>query len=244
MDNRTEQLADGVWRVEVGYYVNAYVVAADGRGDAEGLLLLDTGWRRSGRRLVRSIHHLGLDPRAVRDVLLSHWHADHAGSAARFARSSAAPTVHVGEADRPVVDGTAPAPAGRRSTTHLGRLLHRGGVYRPPAPVPAPHPLVDGQHFEAGGGLQVVAAPGHTPGHCAFWLPERGVLVAGDAVWNVWFLSRGPRFSCSALPARRATLRRLAGFDAGVLALGHGPPLADRAQRRLATLADRTPDAG
>jgi glyoxylase-like metal-dependent hydrolase (beta-lactamase superfamily II) len=105
MDNRTQQLADGVWRVDVAYAVNAFVLADDGQGDAQGLTLVDTGLRSSGARLVRSIRMLGLDPRAVGRVLLTHWHADHAGSAARFADSSAAPSVHVGAEDLDVVTG-------------------------------------------------------------------------------------------------------------------------------------------
>jgi glyoxylase-like metal-dependent hydrolase (beta-lactamase superfamily II) len=239
MDNRTEQLAAGVWRIEVGFYVNAYVIAYDGNGDGGGLALVDTGWRSGGERLVRSLRHLGLDPRTVRAVLLSHWHADHTGSAARWARSSARPAVHAGAGDAPVVAGTAPPVTGAPHTSRLGTVLHRTGVYRPAEPVPV-LPLADGQRFEAAGGLEVLAAPGHTPGHCAFWLPERGVLLAGDAVWHIWLLSRGPRFSCSALPARAATLGRLAGYDMAVLALGHGPPVTRAPGRRLRALAERS----
>lgn len=233
MDNHTEQLADGVWRVEVATYVNAYVVANDGHGDGAGLTVIDTGWRPSGSRLVRSIRLAGLDPRAIDDVLLSHWHTDHAGAAARFARSSANPTVWVGEADRAVVTGAVTAPPDADST-RLGGLVN--ARMRLPEPVPDARAMAPGQRFTAGGGLEVVAAPGHTPGHCAFWLPERGVLLAGDAVFNVWFLSRGPRFLCSALPAVPATLRRLAGLEFDTLAVAHGPPLTRDARARVAGL--------
>lgn len=235
MDNHTEQVADGVWRVEVGAYVNAFVLANDGRTDAEGLTVVDTGYRRSGPRLVRSIRLAGLDPRSIGDVLLSHWHPDHAGAAARLARSSAAPTVRIGEADRAVITGEAmPLEAAQAETTLLGRAFARRA--QPPEPVAGALGLTDGEYLPAAGGLHVVAAPGHTRGHCAFWLPDRGVLLAGDAVFNVWFLSRGPRFSCSALPAVPGTLQRLAGLDYDVLAMVHGPPVTRRAPERVAAL--------
>lgn len=235
MDNRTEQLADGVWRVEVATYVNAFVLANDGRGDADGLTLVDTGWRGAGPSLVRSIRLAGLDPRAIGDVLLSHWHADHAGGAARFARSSAGPAVWIGEADRPVLTGARRPRPSAPGTSTAGRVVAR--LVREPEAVAEPRAFVAGMRMPAAGGLEVVPAPGHTPGHCAFWLPERGVLLAGDAVFNVWFLSRGPRMLCSALPATPATLRRLAGLTYDTLAMGHGPPVTRRAAERVAALS-------
>jgi glyoxylase-like metal-dependent hydrolase (beta-lactamase superfamily II) len=244
VDNRTEQIADGVWRVEVAYATNAFVLADDGRGDAAGLTLVDTGWRSGGPRLVRSVRMLGLDPRAIGRVLLTHWHADHAGSAARFARSSAAATVAVGEGDHAVVTGEEPAPYAAVPTgwtSRLGRLLARTGAIAPAEPVPEATALADGAVLD--GGVEVVAAPGHTPGHSAFWLPERGVLLAGDAVWNTWVTWTGPRLSCSAIPAIPATLERLAAIDPDVLAVAHGPPLRDGAGARLRRLADRAGDA-
>ncbi|MGH8885419.1 MAG: MBL fold metallo-hydrolase [Egibacteraceae bacterium] len=230
MDNRTEQLADGVWRVEVGFYINTFVLANDGHGDGDGLTLIDTGRRRDGPRLVRSVRMLGLDPRGIGAVLLTHCHPDHAGSAARFATSSASSQVWVGERDLATVHGKAPQPPMPLPVRLLARIM--GDV----RPVPEARPLVDGTELAPAGGVRTVAAPGHTPGHCAFLLPERGVLLAGDAVWNVWFLSRGPRFLCSETPAVPATLRRLAALEFDTLAMAHGPPVTTRARDRLACL--------
>jgi hypothetical protein len=63
MDNRTEQLPDGVWRVEVGYSINVVVLANDGHGD--GLPIVDTGRRQDSPWLVRSVRMLGFDPLAM-----------------------------------------------------------------------------------------------------------------------------------------------------------------------------------
>jgi glyoxylase-like metal-dependent hydrolase (beta-lactamase superfamily II) len=235
LDNRTEQLARGIWRVEVTTYVNCFVLANDGRGDDEGLTIVDTGTRSGGPRLVRSLRMMGLDPRAVSDVLLTHWHPDHAGSAARFATSGAGSRVWVGDGDPETVRGAAPRVPPSPDTTLPGRLLTRHGK-RAPA-VPSARGLAEGQRLEVAGGLTVVATPGHTAGHVAYLLTDHGVLLAGDALFNVWFLSRGPRFLCTALSSQRATIEQISHLDFEVLAVAHGPAIGSRARERVAALA-------
>ena len=45
--------------------------------------------------------------------------------------------------------------------------------------------LSDGQTFEvAGGTLQVLHTPGHSPGSCCFYLPTEGVVFAGDTLFQ------------------------------------------------------------
>ncbi len=232
MDNRTEPLAPGVWRIEVGVFTNAYLIARDGHGDADGLVLVDTGSCRAAPRLVRSIRMLGFVASAVDTVLLTHWHADHAGSAPRFAASAAGSAVKARPPDDAVVAGaTAPVVSASR---RVGRVLQRG--------VPRPQPVECaplGDEETQAGGLQVVAAPGHTLGHTAFWLPEHGVLLAGDAVFGILRVATGPRVLQAAPEAAPDTLRRLAGLDPAVVALGHGPPLRRSPALRLARLAER-----
>ena len=45
------------------------------------------------------------------------------------------------------------------------------------------------------GGPRVIPTPGHSPGHVAFHLPDRGVLIAGDALctYNALTGARGPQ---------------------------------------------------
>lgn len=240
MDNSTEQLADGVWRIEAGVFVNAFLVAANGADDADGLTLVDCGTARSGPRLVRSIRLLGFRPTAVRAIILTHWHSDHMGSAARFASSSAAPAVHVGRRDAPSVRGEVRHPhreARRGDITRLGRLV---------SPLATPGPAVadvgvldDGELLPFADNAEVVAAPGHTAGHIAVLLGRVGVLIAGDAVMNLGRLTQGIGPFRSARSSEPATLRRLAALDFDVLGVGHGPPVVRDARRRLQRLAQR-----
>lgn len=226
-------MADGVWRIDVGYLTNAYLLADDGHGDAEGLTLVDSGPPGAAPALVRSIRLLGLDPRAMRRILLTHWHVNHAGSAARFAASSAGSVVHALLPDLDVVrTGSRPSPAEAAST----RLAQR--VRRIPPSLDAAVPLVDGCVLDlADGGLEVVATPGHTAGHASFLLRGTGVLFCGDAIVTVGGLRAPP---WPATPSQQpSTLRRLATLRPALLAPGHGRLVRDRVGERLAALVDR-----
>ena len=45
--------------------------------------------------------------------------------------------------------------------------------------------LSDGDHLDLGGrSLTVVHTPGHSPGHCCFYEPERGYLYSGDLIYG------------------------------------------------------------
>lgn len=235
MDNRTEQLADGVWRVELTFWLSVVVLANDGHGDAEGLTLVDAGTRGAAPRLVRSVRMAGLDPRAIRDVLLTHWHRDHAGGAQRLAESSAAPAVWIGGEDLPVLRGERSPGEAAQDCTPMSSLLHRRVFHAPPA-VAAARALDDGQVHEAAGGVRVVATPGHTAGHRSLHLPERGVLIAGDAVMNIGGLRPSPAVLSSARSHVRASVERLAALDFAILSPMHGPPIDRRARERLAAL--------
>lgn len=240
MDNKTARVADGVWAVEVAFGVNAYVLANNGVDDGEGLTLVDSGLRSGGPRLVRSVRMLGFDPASMRDLLLTHWHPDHTGSAARFATSTAATRVRAGREDLAAVRGDQRRPqryVDRDELTPLGRMYAR--FVGPGAPVPSAEPLDDGEELAVAGGLRVVAAPGHTPGSLAFHVASRGVLVAGDAVMNLGRLTRGPGFVRSARSSEVATLRRLAALDFDVLACGHGPLVRTGGRERLERLSAR-----
>jgi glyoxylase-like metal-dependent hydrolase (beta-lactamase superfamily II) len=71
--------------------------------------------------------------------------------------------------------------------------------------------------------IQLVAHDGHCPGHCAVWLGDRAVLLAGDMLSDVELpLPHDP----DDLPAYLAGLEVLAPYvrQAAVLVPGHGTP--------------------
>jgi glyoxylase-like metal-dependent hydrolase (beta-lactamase superfamily II) len=100
-----------------------------------------------------------------------------------------------------------------------------------------PHPVArvlgDGDEVA---GFTVLEAPGHSPGHVAFWRESDRVLVLGDVLTNINVATgrRGlhePLAAFTPDPARnRASARRLAALEPELACFGHGPPLRDAAE--------------
>lgn len=216
MDNTTEPLPGGVWRIEPTLLTNVYLVARNGEDDRDGLLLIDTGTPSSGPRLVRSIRMLGFDPRRVGDVLLTSWRRRHAGSAARLAASSARPVVRAAPEGVPQ-PGTGPRrPYAAAPATPIEPLRPGAG--------PAP-------------GMVVLPAPGPAPGHLAFWFPDSGLLIAGDALTTLPTLWTGPRAVHDRPDLLPSTLAAMARHEPSVVACGHGRPVRRDAASRLTRVA-------
>lgn len=157
------QVDEGIFRID-RVEGNVYLVVSD-----QGLLLVDTGIPGSAGRICRFIEAMGRDPRELGDIVLTHFHADHVGSAAALrARTGARVAIH--ELDAPVLTGEQ-APESRML---LVRVLYALLVRR----MQPDRLLRDGDTIA---GLRVVHIPGHTPGSIAL-VSEDGVVFSGDAL--------------------------------------------------------------
>jgi glyoxylase-like metal-dependent hydrolase (beta-lactamase superfamily II) len=203
-----EPVAPGVWLLRgfPPYAINEYLV---------GDVLIDTGTRWAGRRLLRALRR-----RPLSLVALTHCHPDHRGSAALVCRTRGVPLA-CHEADAPVMEGRQPMVP--RLPRWLEPLADLG-------PYPVARVLRDGDEVA---GFRVVHAPGHTPGHVFFFRESDRVVIAGDVLANIHLLSgrpglREPPRVFSIDPARnRDSARQLLSLRPSVVCFGHGPPLRD-----------------
>jgi cyclase len=76
-----------------------------------------------------------------------------------------------------------------------------------------------------GAQIEVIHYGGHTPGSSVVWLPEVGVLFAGDLL----FVERYPFIGDADIPALIWALKRLRKLGAQTIVPGHGPFCGDAA---------------
>jgi glyoxylase-like metal-dependent hydrolase (beta-lactamase superfamily II) len=146
--------------------VNVYLVAED-----DGLTVVDTGLPGGAKAIVKQAAALGAP---IRRIALTHAHGDHIGSLDALA-------VLVPDAEVLI-------------STRDERLLRKDKTMDPGEPADKLRGGYPGaktrptRTFEAGervGSLEVVASPGHTPGHVAFFDTRDATLLCGDVYTTI-----------------------------------------------------------
>lgn len=195
--------------------VNCYLLRED-----DGLTLIDTGLSGSATAILTAARAAGAP---IRRIALTHVHVDHAGSL---------DALHVALPEAEVIVSTREARLlARDFTLDAGEAPAkvRGGF-----PICTTRPtrtVIPGERI---GSLEVVAAPGHTPGHVAFLDTRDGTLIAGDALSTRFGIAVAgvakPLFPFVAMgtwhkPTALETARALRALNPARLAVGHGPVL-------------------
>jgi glyoxylase-like metal-dependent hydrolase (beta-lactamase superfamily II) len=230
-------VADGVHRVGENA-VNWYLIEEGGR-----LTVVDAGLPAHWNSLLSALSALGRSRGDVEALVLTHAHFDHVGFAERARRELGVP-VYVHENDAPLAarpwmyfSECSPMPYFVRygTWTNLVSFVRAGALVTPPVRIV--RRFGDEDTLDVPGSPRVVFTPGHTLGHVALHLPERGVVISGDALvtYDPYTGMRGPRVVARAATAdsERAldSLAPLAATGADVILPGHGEPYYGGAEK-------------
>ena len=239
-----KQIVEGVYRISLSWS-NVYVLT-----DGNEAVLIDTGLKQDRSALLAGLQQIGIAETQVTAVLLTHAHCDHAGNVAYFTRTSggkAKLSVHRLEAPYIVFPRQPYTPKG------FGKLLRpftslclAVGEYLFPVERCSVEVLLEQDTMvEApGGALRVIACPGHTPGHVAYFRERDGLLFTGDAILTIkphlipalraFDLSLSlPLFSSNFQQAKASALH-LTTLTPTSLLSGHGRPIVENTSERLA----------
>lgn len=227
-------LAPGVHRIPtLGDLINSFAFVDD---DGQ-VTLVDCGLKRAPRRIVAALQAIGRDPSEVTRILLTHAHGDHAGGAQTMVAASRAEGVHVHGDDAEDVRAGRAAPL---SSTNLGRLMSRGPTARY-APVPVSRALHDREMLDIAGGLEVLHTPGHTPGHVSLLHHPSGVLITGDAIFNMRSRITWPwAAACTSAEQNRSSAMLLGEVAYDVAAFTHGPEIRVGAREAVRSFLTRS----
>ncbi len=173
-------------------------------------------------------------------IVLTHGHFDHASAAGELSQRWNVP-VYAHALEFPYLTGKQqyPAPnlgAGGGIMPWLSTIFPKGPINLTGRLLELPR---EGEALEVLPGWQLLHTPGHTPGHVSFFRAGDRTLLVGDAfcttkaesffeasVAQAPELHGPPAYFTSDWNAARASVRKLAGLDAAIVAPGHGKPLA------------------
>ncbi|MGO9490224.1 MAG: MBL fold metallo-hydrolase [Solirubrobacteraceae bacterium] len=220
------RLADGLWMLR-GWPRNAINVYVAGD------VLIDAATKRAERRIMRQVASVPLSAHS-----LTHAHPDHQGSSHAVCRRLGIP-LWCGRDDVPAME----TPGGISSSQAPGWLNALQQRFWTGPPHPVSRALAEGDEVAD---FTVLEAPGHSPGHLAYWRESDRVLILGDVLNNVNVrtgapgLHEPPAVFTADPPRNRRSARRLAALRPLLTCFGHGAPLRDPG--RLADFVERLPE--
>lgn len=198
------KVTDSVYMLDSTSESHAYLITEP------EVILVDTCLPWKGVKILEEIRSLGVDPRQIKHIMLTHHDVDHIGNAARFVKVTGATLWAFGE-EIPYIMGEKPRPGHKRFIAMLIK------TDRPERIVPFPLEMRVGE-------VSIIPAPGHTPGHVC--LLYRDVLFAGDlVVTDHGKIKPSPAIMTWDMPLVLESMHKVADYPFTHVCPAHGMPV-------------------
>jgi glyoxylase-like metal-dependent hydrolase (beta-lactamase superfamily II) len=205
--------------------------------DTDGLTLIDCGLALATERVLRQLASAGYAPTDVKRILITHGHPDHIGGLPLLKAQTQAQVITSVD-ERPYVEGK--LPVAQPMPEHVPPLAR---MMMPSKPQTMPGTPID-RTVTAGDiltevmdGLQVIATPGHSPGHVSYWQPQRRILFTGDVVMRLPWLRLPFAGFTTDMAQNRRSVQSIAQLEPTMICFGHGLPMRENAAAQLKAFA-------
>jgi len=202
-----------------GVVGNSYIII-----DSNGITIVDTGMPKSHKKILNYIDSIGHKPEDVKQIVLTHAHIDHVGSALKLKQVTNA-KVMIHEDDAPYVTGEKRFQVNRGFLMKMFSSFMKFETFSPDIKLKENDKIVD---------FLVIHVPGHTPGSIALYNEKNGVMFVGDLLRFMNGSIQGPpeQFTLDMNLAKKS-IEKILNYDFKIMLSGHGDPLRENAREKV-----------
>ncbi|MBI3782133.1 MAG: MBL fold metallo-hydrolase [Deltaproteobacteria bacterium] len=245
-ESKVREVAAGIYVVHLPLPMKPTIVNVTLMRSGGEWALVDTGVNTedSLAALLAAMEHVGCPVGKLSKLIATHHHPDHFGASRRLkeltgapvymhaleyeASTHYAPQEHSDEAIRFFLQNGIPL-------QRFARVPSAGEFWSQLyAPVQPDHLISDGEVLRLGDlEIEIVATPGHTPGHCVLYLRRQKIMIAGDHLLpkitpHVGFFPGGPENPLADFLESQQKIQR---YDVEMVLPAHGGTFADHRYR-------------
>jgi glyoxylase-like metal-dependent hydrolase (beta-lactamase superfamily II) len=221
------EIVPGIYMVDGSIGCNTYLMVDD------GVTLVDTGLRGNVPRIYGSLGRIGLKPRDIRRIVITHAHLDHINCLHQLKEETGA-LVMANALDSDIIEGKKPLRIGRGAFATLSGVIKLYARYRP---VTVDVRLNDGDQIAGTFDTRAVYLPGHSAGNTGLYSREKKTFFSSDSlrVSGGRLVTPSPRFTAD-MEAAVTSVKRIGEFDFDVLLPGHGSAVTGSAAAKVREL--------
>jgi glyoxylase-like metal-dependent hydrolase (beta-lactamase superfamily II) len=213
--------------------------------DDQEMVLFDCGHNGAIDQLNGKAFAAGFDLNRLTKVIITHHDHDHMGSLADLKRQYPWVNVYASAVEAEYIRGKVKSVRLQQAQEQLELLPEdqkehaqkRIDMLRLIEPVEVDGILEDGDVIDVCGGVEVVATPGHLPGHISLYLRDFKTMIAGDAlvVADGKLYRANPRFTLDKDEAYTSA-RRFINYAIDTLICYHGGAITENIKESLENL--------
>jgi len=202
-----------------GVVGNSYIII-----DGNGITIVDTGMPKSHKKILNYIDSIGQKPEDVKQIVLTHAHIDHVGSALKLKQATNAKLM-IHEDDAPYVTGE------KEFQVNSGFLMKMFSSFMKFETFSPDIMLKENDKI---GDFLVIYVPGHTPGSIALYNEKNGVMFVGDLLrfMNGNIQGSPEQFTLDMNLAKKS-IEKILNYDFKIMLSGHGDPLKENAREKV-----------